>query len=121
MSRKSYQIAFFSWIIIILILTSVPDLNTSEDQIVGYDKFIHLTMYTVFAFLYSKMQSQKPIKEIVRSLLIMALLVPIADEVHQIPIPGRSFALADIIADILGFLIVILLLRSGSINKNKIK
>ncbi|MBT4332008.1 MAG: VanZ family protein, partial [Candidatus Cloacimonetes bacterium] len=41
-------------------------------------------------------------------LSVLAVIIPILDESHQILIPGRSFSYYDILADFLGFLTIII-------------
>ncbi len=103
-----YRIVFVLWTMIIITLTSLPKLRTPAAGIIGFDKLAHFSVYLVFAFLYVKMY-QKSTKQLLKSLLLLALIIPFADEIHQIPIPGREFSIYDVIADMLGFSIILLL------------
>ena len=48
-----------------------------------------------------------------RKLLIkLAAIIPLTDELHQIPIRGRDFSVFDIMADLLGFLLIIWIFRN---------
>ena len=76
-----------------------------KSPIIGMDKVAHFTEYLIFAFLFVKMH--KDVRKGVKRLLILACTIPILDELHQIPIPGRDFSFYDILADTWGFLVVI--------------
>ncbi len=104
--RKKYLILFILWTIILFTLTSIPKLDIPTNDELNLDKVAHLFVYTLFAFLFVKMYKKKFF--VLKRLLILAIFVPLFDELHQIPIPGRMFSYFDLIADILGFLIVFL-------------
>ncbi len=105
-SRKTYRYLFSIWCGVILVLTSIPDITTPEDKLINYDKIFHYVAYLLFAFLFVKIHEESHIAGKLKLLLLLAIFVPVFDEVHQIPIPGRSFSWADIVADIMGFLTV---------------
>ncbi|MCK4956870.1 MAG: VanZ family protein [Candidatus Cloacimonetes bacterium] len=109
MRSRIYTILFILWIAIILILTSIPKLhNPLSDKILNIDKLAHLIIYLIFAFLFTKMNKHKTAKQNATSLIYLALFVPLLDELHQIPIPGRTFSYYDMMADTLGFLVIII-------------
>ena len=58
------------------------------------------------------MFTKKELPKTIKKLYLLAVLVPLLDELHQIPIPGREFSVYDIFADFLGFLVIILIYRS---------
>ena len=107
MKKKYYKIAFYIWTGIIFTLTSIPKLQTPINDTLSIDKLAHFTVYMIFAFLFMKMFKTKQYTQKLKLLSILAVLVPIFDELHQIPIPGRFFSYYDILADLLGFLTVI--------------
>lgn len=108
-SKKTYKYLFIIWSIILFTLTSYPTLHTPLDKILNIDKLYHFVAYFIFAFLFYKSQKADP-KVLSRRLTILLVIVPLFDELHQIPIPGREFSFYDIGADILGFSVVLLLL-----------
>ncbi len=108
MKKKYYKIAFYIWAGVVFTLTSIPKLQTPINDTLNIDKLAHFTVYMIFAYLFMKMFSQDQYIQKLKLLSILAVLVPIFDELHQIPIPGRFFSYYDILADFLGFLTVII-------------
>ncbi|MFO7897194.1 MAG: VanZ family protein [Candidatus Cloacimonadales bacterium] len=112
MRNKFYTILFSIWSLIIISLTSYPKLhNPLSDKIWNVDKLAHFTVYAIFSLLFVKMNQHKTYRQNAKSLLLLALIIPLLDELHQIPIPGRSFSVYDIIADIAGFALIIIYCR----------
>jgi len=105
-----YRIIFICWSVIIFTLTSIPRLQSPASDIIEIDKLAHFGVYFVFAYLLVKI-SRRDQKGLIRFLISLALIIPVLDELHQIPIPGREFCIFDIIADIAGFAAVIFLLK----------
>lgn len=108
MKINYYKIAFYIWTGILFTLTSIPKLQSPLDDSLNIDKLAHFIVYLIFAYLFMKMFNEKQYIQKLKLLSILAVLVPIFDELHQIPIPGRSFSYFDILADFLGFLAVII-------------
>lgn len=108
MEKNYFKITFYVWTIILFTLTSIPKLHAPIDDSLNIDKLAHFTVYMIFAFLFMKMFGKKQYSSKLRLLSILAVFIPIFDELHQIPIPGRSFSYYDILADFLGFLTVII-------------
>ncbi|MDP8201372.1 MAG: VanZ family protein [Candidatus Tenebribacter burtonii] len=108
MKRKHFKIAFYIWTGIIFTLTSIPKLQSPINDTLNIDKLAHFTIYMIFAYLFMKMFDTEQYTQKLKLLSILAVFIPIFDELHQIPIPGRSFSYYDILADFLGFITVIL-------------
>lgn len=108
MKIKYYKILFYIWTAILFTLTSIPKLSSPIDDSLNFDKLAHLVVYLIFAFLFIKMFKAKMQSQKLKVLSILAVTVPVLDELHQIPIPGRTFSFLDILADFLGFLIIII-------------
>lgn len=108
MKNKYYKIAFYIWAGVIFTLTSIPKLQSPLDDSLNIDKLAHFIVYMIFAYLFMKMFDTKQYIHKLKLLSVLAIIIPIFDELHQIPIPGRSFSYYDILADFLGFLIVII-------------
>jgi len=58
--------------------------------------------------LFMKMFDENQYTQKLKILSVLAVIIPILDESHQILIPGRSFSYYDILADFLGFLTIII-------------
>jgi len=110
-SKTFYKYLFIIWVILLFTLTSIPSLNIPSHKIVGTDKLAHFTFYLIFAFLYVKRSNITKLARTVNKLSLMALSIPLIDELHQIPIQGRNFSIYDILADILGFFVIIVILK----------
>ncbi|MCD4796320.1 MAG: VanZ family protein [Candidatus Cloacimonetes bacterium] len=108
---KTYRILFILWSAVILALTSFPKLKTPVDEMIGVDKIAHFCVYFIFAFLFIKMHLKKHLPKTIKRLWYLAIIVPLFDELHQIPIPGRAFSVWDIFADILGFVALIFIYK----------
>jgi VanZ family protein len=82
--------------------TSLPQ-DAVPVQTSQIDKFLHFTIYTVFAFLLTRQISEDttPARAIFGAVIIAAAFAA-ADEWHQRFIPGRFPELADWVADIAG-------------------
>ena len=100
-------------------LTSFPKLPKPPSSIIGFDKLAHFVMYLILGFLYVLKNADFAIEKLRRNLFYIALLLPLLDEIHQIPIPGRTFSWYDIIADILGISFVLLFLTISYKSKQK--
>ena len=114
---KFYKILFITWSVILFTLTSIPKLSVPTHQIVNFDKLAHAFVYLIFAWLFILMHKRTDLQQTLRKLLIIATIVPLADELHQIPIPGRMFSVWDILADLIGFLIIIIIYRKKAANR----
>jgi len=92
MTKKYYKIAFYIWAGVVFTLTSIPKLQTPINDTLNIDKLAHFTVYMIFAYLFMKMFSQDQYVQKLKLLSILAVIVPIFDELHQIPIQGRCFS-----------------------------
>jgi len=108
MKQKYYKIAFYMWTVILFTLTSIPKLPSPVHDSLNADKLAHLLVYMIFAFLFMMMSDPEKYYQRLKLLALLAVIIPILDELHQIPIPGRTFSFFDIGADFLGFLAVII-------------
>jgi len=108
MKKKYFKIAFYIWAVILFTLTSIPKLQTPIDDSLNIDKLAHFIVYLIFAFLFMKMFDENQYIQKLKILSVLAVIIPILDESHQILIPGRSFSYYDILADFLGFLTIII-------------
>lgn len=106
-----YRYLFVMWSITLFTLTSIPKLSTPSTGILEIDKIAHFVVYLIFAFLLVKILN-KDKRSLLRILIVAALIIPLIDELHQIPIPGREFSIYDIIADMAGFAVIIFFVRA---------
>lgn len=123
LKNSHYKYLFIIWTVILFTLTSWPSLNAPSMPIGFADKIAHFVFYLIFALLFVKMKKHQPYAKTLRQLCILALIVPLLDELHQIPIPGRQFSIYDIFADIFGMSVVIVYyyireLRSNAFQRN---
>ena len=110
--KKFYTISFFACATIIFILSSYPRLDppfTLPSSFLEPDKIVHFLQYFIFSYLYFMFRQSRNIqeKEILCELFFLGIFIPLLDELHQIPIPGRSFEWYDAIADMMGFYIFV--------------
>ena len=110
-NRKFYRILFICWSLLLFTLTSYPKLETPDTGFTNLDKLAHFIFYFFFALFFVKMHDPERLKQTLHKTLILALIVPLIDELHQIPIPGRHFSGWDILADLLGFSLVLIIFR----------
>lgn len=103
----------FYWIILFTLTTlpteSVPSVGVS-------DKIEHLLAYFVLSILlYLTLLFQKKSALLKNYAMLFTLLIVFAygvlDEVHQLMIPGRSCELLDFLADVLGGIIGIIIIK----------
>ncbi len=91
------------YLVAIIIASSIPGRSLPKIVILSPDKLLHMAEYGIFGFLAFKSFTKLRIPIIIFG----ALLFAIFDELWQSMIPGRMSSIFDVIADILGFLIVI--------------
>lgn len=114
-SKIFYRWCFGLWLTLLLILTSYPKISIFNDKILNIDKLAHFTVYFVLSFFIYMMNYDKSYQQNRRLLFWTMLIMPLLDELHQIPIPGRYFSYYDLIADFLGIIGIILIFRSKKI------
>lgn len=103
------------WTTLLVTLTSLPSLKIPVENVVNIDKLAHSGFYAIWAFLFLLMFSTQDFAVARRRLLVLCLWVPLADELHQIPIPGRMFSWWDLLADLVGIGLILLIV--GTIHK----
>jgi len=112
-SEKHFsKILFIIWCIIVFVLSVIPGDESPFPNITFIDKIAHFTEYLIFSLLYYLMRFYQQISynRIIKELIFLSLLLPVLNEVIQIPIPGREFCLLDIVANFMGFLVMIIYL-----------
>jgi len=105
--KAVFMLIFWFWMIAILVLSSIPNLDVPDKEIadlIRTDYLIHFLQYFLLAFFYVLWQ-QITIQQ--RKNMLLAILTGIVissiDEFHQLFIPGRAFNPIDLILNISGF------------------
>lgn len=100
---KSYLPAIV-WAVLILTVSSIPDLSTPGLGFTMTDKIVHFAEYFILGLLTAKTVSTFN-KEPLKIFWLSSALTSgfgILDELHQLLIPGRTTEGLDMVADILG-------------------
>lgn len=95
---------------VILLGTSWPQLETPVPPPPGADKVVHTVFYLLLSFTFRGWQTARRKGHWALD-AAMLLLFGLLDELHQIPIPGRTFAWLDVAADASGVLFGLWLAR----------
>lgn len=110
-NRIVFKGMFWVWTVLLVTLTSVPQLKMPIEHVLNIDKLAHLGFYTIWAVLFILMFHPRMWNTVRRRILLLSLWVPLLDELHQIPIPGRMFSVWDLLADLVGIGLAILLMQ----------
>ncbi len=109
--RTWFRSAWFlvaCWLLVIIGLSSIPDLGTREQKIPWSDKLAHVCEYGVLGILFVRaLTAKRPQSRgaVVRLALLAALIgmgVGSLDEWYQTHTPGRSSGPGDVAADTIG-------------------
>jgi VanZ family protein len=90
--------------VLIIIAVLIPGQNLPDVSIGGYDKLIHMGMFLVWALVAQYDLGTKPLSRLVM-LFFAGTVFSAMTEVLQIVVEGRSFDMYDMIADIVGLII----------------
>lgn len=104
---RYYTLPLIIWVIIMMILSSIPGSGIPTPSVVPIDKIAHFTEYLVFATLLGRYLYFKKNRTVIATLLIVfiiSVIYSILDELHQLYIPYRDCSYQDLIADIFGVL-----------------
>ena len=116
-----YQLPAILWITAIFIQSSISKLSTPDLGFKSQDKLAHLVEFAILAFLLRRAFFYYPNAKWREKWYLLTLLVggcyAVFDEIHQAFVPGRTAVLYDVLADVIGVLIVINIYR---FLKNKI-
>ena len=74
--------------------------NITNKEIRNLDKMVHFSLYFLLSLLFFSGFGLN------KKMLLILILFAFFDELHQIPIPGRTFSLFDWFFDILGTIFV---------------
>lgn len=116
-----------SWVITILIATIIFYLSSisfwiTQKKGIGFET----TIYHFYAFFFlslflliSLIKGNKNNKKLILSSIIISIVYAITDEIHQLFVPGRTFALYDILIDSAGVLLAGYLYLSFLLGRKK--
>ena len=97
----------------IIIVSSIPDLQTPEIKFIAVDKLAHFFEYAVFAFLtfrsFANFRSSRNLNRAYVLSLIFLMVFAGLDEFHQKFIPGRFSDIGDWLVDVFGSVLVVTL------------
>ena len=113
--KKHSKFLFFSWLLIIIIVSSIPQFPTPKikafDSMLRVDYLFHIIEYLILAFFFILwMTVDKSKLKFKNILLYIALGMGIAffTELYQTLIPGRKFNILDSLYKAIGFVTVTL-------------
>ena len=107
MKRKTRTIFLILWIIIILMLTGYPTLETPKIKEIPIDKLYHFIIFFILGALEIGLVKT-------RQFFMLGCGVVVVAEVQQIFIPGREFEILDIAAGILGLIVIYFVFKKRS-------
>ncbi len=111
--EKNRAISFFLLILVaieIFYFSSIPSFPKAPVKGINFSIIYHISAFFLFSFfLLSLLKGAKKIKlkHILLSLII-SLIYSISDEFHQSFVPGRDCSLKDVLFDLIGILLAIL-------------
>jgi VanZ family protein len=112
-----YQLPVILWGLLIFVSSSLPSQKLPNLPILGMDKAIHFGVFFVFALLtHRAIKYQDWFPYLSRHALVytvpVTILYGVLDEVHQMFVPGRDASVYDLVADGLGAILYVILLRA---------
>jgi VanZ family protein len=113
LSGRFYLYMAVFWTILTLYLSLISARAASKFNvwdIIGFDKLAHMIFYTVFSFLWS--MSFRSIDQIEKKILFFSISFGVLMEICQLYLfNGRSFELYDILANIIGSIMGVILFK----------
>lgn len=110
-----YHLPVILYAAAVLAVSSLPGLQPPDVKVVALDKLAHLLEYAIFSFLTYRSFCRWELRLVSRhafgfSALFLSLFAAF-DEIFQRFIPGRSSEVWDVLADLLGALLVLVLME----------
>jgi VanZ family protein len=106
-----YHLPLIIYSAMIIVVSSIPNLRTPELQVIAFDKMAHLFEYALLAYLaFRSFSNLMAVAQVRRAFLLAAVFVSglaIFDEWFQSMIPGRFSSGWDVLADLIGALLVL--------------
>ena len=113
-NRSNYKWLFWIWLAIIIIASSIPNINAANISLTGnkleirLDYILHLVIYFILALLFINWKyisiNSSPLLYLSLTITI-GLVLSFLEELHQLIIPGRTFNLIDFYYNATGLLI----------------
>lgn len=107
-----FKYAFIAWLVIILTVSSIPNLNTPHlrlgRSVLRLDYLFHTTQYTILALLFILWKGRNGYRfstGMIFLTLLAGILLAVLDETHQLFIPGRSFNPIDMVSNGMGVIL----------------
>ena len=109
---KPFQILAISWLVFITIVSGVPDLKV-PNVFPQADKLVHIVIFAILAFLlagsiHKYIRHKKKISQIILVLLLTTMF-GFLDEWHQSTVIGRVSSQWDLLADVIGGFVGVIL------------
>jgi len=110
-----YHVPLLAYAVLVLGVSSIPNLKSPDvPAFLPLDKVAHFVEYAVLAFLALRSVERLVRKCAVAWTFAFAAVFAVVDEYHQKFIPGRQFDVVDLVADLAGAamaLVLILIIR----------
>jgi len=110
----SFHLPVTLYAIVVIALSSIPNLNPPPIKLLATDKLIHFVEYGIFALLaFRSFSNVGSVSQVNRATLVSALFIcvfAVFDEYYQRFVPGRFFDIYDILTDVCGAFLVLSLL-----------
>ncbi|MFN3551031.1 MAG: VanZ family protein [Endomicrobiia bacterium] len=127
MKKVVYWLEVILWCGIIFFFSSIPDLKIKQLGFLDFvlRKIAHMTEYCILVILFFRAFKVSLSYENYRKKgyflsIFLSFLYAIFDEIHQYFVPGRHFALTDILIDTVGIILGIFL-WDKIFNKSKLE
>lgn len=85
------------WMAVIFLLSSIPGKEFPVIPFPGFDKLVHIVLYSILGFLWSKALGGR-----IYQAILIGIVYGLSDEVHQLFVPFREFSLTDLLSDAVG-------------------
>ena len=106
-----FQFPAIAWAIAIFVQSSLSYIQAPDLGFNFQDKVAHIVEYAIFGFFIRRalvFQNNEFIQKYANHLtLLIGSLYAVSDEIHQAFVPGRHADVGDVIADILGIILVL--------------
>lgn len=112
LESNTYKYFFWIWFVLIVVLSSYPDLSPAESQTkrlfsIRLDYLAHIIIYLILSMLLFLWRSNMERINIKTAVLCTLFLIAFSytEELHQSIIPGRSYNIVDFVYNSLGVLL----------------
>lgn len=111
-----YHFPFILWALIIFIQSSFPAVELPKVEIISFDKIVHMGVFGLLAglcylsLIHLNRESTFTLNAFLWSAVI-TIIYGASDEFHQYFVPNRSSEVQDWLADVVGVLIMLLIIK----------